>query len=168
MSELLDARGVLIEPGDTVIYGFSVSRSVAMAEGEVVGAHGPGSYDVPGEGEKVSLTASGLVRVRVIRRSYASGEKPVVALRPDRIVVLKRASSELTPFPFLPPSPLPTQDELYREGLEGYVARYKEGLRATEVPDWWRRGEYGDLGEYYVFAAERLAQYRKKLAALDE
>ena len=174
MTELLDARGVPIAPGDTAIYGFSVSRSVAMAEAVVLGAHGPGSYDVPGEGEKVSLTPSGRVRIRVIRRSYSSGEKPVVDVAPDRLVVLKEVDGPLQPTApdpcfALPPSPLPTQDEKARAAIEAEMARSTEALRATEAPEWWR-GDNRDLAlaEYHAFHAAKLKEDRRKLKALDE
>lgn len=105
---LKDARGVDINAGDVVIYGFGVSRSVAMAEGRVEAD--------PQDPSAVSVTASGLVRVRVVRRSYSSGEKPVVAIMADRMVVLKpgfnNEGSDYDPDVWsLPPSPLPTQDE---------------------------------------------------------
>lgn len=67
MTDLLDARGVPIAPGDTAIYGFGVGRSVAMAEGVVLGGE-KGDPDTNGWGRRVSLTPSGRVRVRVIRR----------------------------------------------------------------------------------------------------
>lgn len=184
MSELLDARGVAIAPGDTAIYGFSVSRSVAMAEGVVLGetthVSGASEEDCPGcaryaRGEhhlKVSLTPSGRVRVRVVRRSYGGGEKPVVDVAPDRLVVLKTdvyqgALLPLTVLPTLPPSPLPTQDEANREQIEAMIEVFTGDLRATEVPD---RHYYDGwtLARFHAKAAEQLAELRKKLKALDD
>lgn len=143
---LLDARGVEIHAGDTVVYGFGVGRSVAMAEGEVVGGGG-GGFDV-------SLTPTGLVRIRVIRRSYASGEQPVVALQPDRFTVVLE----------LPESPLPTQNEKAIADLKASMKRYAEALRETEKPAYW---EEGDLASYHAWCAHRLAVVRGKLKALD-
>lgn len=139
----LDARGVEIVPGDRVIYGFGLSRSVAMAEGEVVEDHGD-----------VSVTTTGLVRVRIIRRSYNNGEKPVVAIMPDRLVVLKpildpenpQSSSRVYVLPW---SPQPTQDELNYDQLVSNVERYtdsREHLRSGgELSDSQARtGNYPD------------------------
>lgn len=117
-TELKDARGVKIAAGDTVIYGFGVGRSVAMAEGVVEGDLRYRS-DLPfSDQSRISLTASGRVRIRVVRRSYGGGEKPVVDIAPDRIVVLKSLEYRIPGFygepelgAVLPPSPLPTQDE---------------------------------------------------------
>lgn len=119
---LKDARGVDICAGDVVIYGFGVSRSVAMAEGKVEAD--------PEDPALVSQTASGLIRVRVIRRSYAQGEKPVVAIMADRMVVLKPGfnnQEEIDPDVWsLPPSPLPTQDEELYDKLVTAIERYHE------------------------------------------
>jgi hypothetical protein len=161
---LLDARGVEISPGDTVIYGFGVSRSVAMAEGVVLGE--PESEVA--STSKVSLTATGLVRIRVVRRSYASGSKPVVNLMPDRIVVLKPCVEGLLGGrPELPPSPLPTQDEAYRVKLEGEIAQHEANLQLTEVPDWWKVRGDTSLEGYRAHQRKWLAESRKKLEALD-
>lgn len=137
---VLDARGVAIEPGDTVIYGFGVGRSVAMAEGVVLAAEPcDGDCSTPTRHQTLSLTPTGMIRVRVVRRSYSSGEKPVVAINPDRVVVLKEASYD--PWPFLPPSPLPTQDEKRLGELLGTIRRYKETLlqmaASGEIPQRW-------------------------------
>lgn len=161
---LLDARGVEIAPGDIVIYGFGVSRSVAMAEGVVVG-----------DGEGVSLTPSGQVCIRVVRRSYSSGSKPVVNLMPDRIVVLRKVDGPLQPTApdpcfALPVSPLPTQDEVYRAKLERNIASYTATLQATEAPSYWRSGgasAEARLVDYLAYCAKRLASLRKELGALD-
>lgn len=153
MSEVLkDARGVPILPGDTVVYGFGVSRSIAMAEGVVE----------QGESGGLSLTPSGLVRVRIVRRSYASREKPVVAVTADRIVTVIK----------LPVSPLKTQQERARAGIERSIASYTEDLRSTKAPEYW--GQYmphasdeARLADYLAWCAKRLAGFRKKLRALD-
>ncbi|OII61178.1 hypothetical protein BJP40_06530 [Streptomyces sp. CC53] len=172
---LIDARGVPITPGDTAIYGFTVGRSVAMAEavvlGELVGPDlPPGVTAAIVLEEKVSLTPSGRVRLRVVRRSYGGGEKPVVDVAPDRLVVLKRESVIVgdvvcSGFPYLPP--LPTQDEEARAKIERAIESYKRGLRATEVPPFWA-GEDGDLLGYHVWCAERLADCHEELEKLDE
>jgi len=169
--ELLDARGVPIAPGDTALYGFGVGRSVAMAEGVVLGKAGA----VPEDGvsaTEVSLTPSGRVRVRVIRRSYGGGEKPVVDIAPDRLVVLKADYTGTGQWqPLLPPSPLPTQDDENREKLTKAIASYTEALQATGVPDWWedrpsRKGR--DLADYHAFCARQLAEYRKDFRKIHE
>lgn len=167
---LLDARGVEIRAGDTVIYGFGVSRGVAMAEGVVVA--GPSVYDgLNGYTPSVSLTPSGLVRIRVVRRSYRSKTKPVVSLMPDRIVVLKPLGERaLSRLPVLPVSPLPTQDEVYRAKLERDIASYTATLQATEAPSYWRSGgasAEARLVDYLAYCAKRLKRLRKELEALD-
>jgi hypothetical protein len=171
VSELLDARGVAIAPGDTAIYGFGVGRSVAMAEAVVL-EDPKGDPDTDGWGRRVSLTPSGRVRLRVVRRSYGGGEKPVVDVAPDRLVVLKTdvyqgALLPLTVLPTLPPSPLPTQDEANREQIEAMIEVFTGDLRATEVPD---RHYYDGwtLARFHAKAAEQLAELRKKLKALDD
>lgn len=136
---LLDARGVLIEPGDTAIYGFGVGRSVAMAEGRIRD---------DGYGH-VSTTPSGRVWVSIVRRSYGSGTEDRVHVAPDRLVVLKQGlnnQGDLDPgIPTLYPSPLPTQDETNLKELQELVARTRATLEALEagglVPDYWR-GDY--------------------------
>lgn len=158
--ELLDARGVPITPGDTVIYGFGVGRSIAMAEGVVVN-------DMGEWGSRLSLTPSGRVRLRVVRRSFDSGTKPVVDVAPDRLVVLKVSPYPELMGPHLPPSPLPTQDEENRQRLRNLAEAYTADLRATEVPDRWYY-EGWTLGEFHVRAAERLAEVRTKLKELDD
>lgn len=131
MSELLDARGVAIEAGDSVIYGFGVSRSVAMAEGVVLQAEA----NLTGT---PSVTASGRVRVRVIRRSYSDGVKPVVDVAADRLVVLKfwREGHQ----PYLPVSPLPTQDDERYEKLRHQLPRQEAALwelvQGGPLPEW--------------------------------
>jgi hypothetical protein len=159
MTEILDARGVAIAPGDTAIYGFGVGRSVAMAEAVVLN-------DMGDYGDMVSLTPSGRVRLRVVRRSYSSGEKPIVDVAPDRIVVLKPIDGPGTT-PSLPGSPLPTQDEEARVEIERDIERRKADLRLTECPadePWWG----GDLAAMHAYAAKELAILRRKLKALDE
>lgn len=151
---LLDARGVKIEPGDVVIYGFGVDRSVAMCEGVVVAEEGG-----------VSLTASGRVRIRVMRRSFASGKKPIVDVAPDRIVVLKPNPGSGDLLPYLPPSPLPTQDEKARQAAERLIASYTADLRLTELPPdrpWW-----DSLEELHANAVRQLKVQRRRLRAID-
>lgn len=158
---LVDARGVEIGPGDAVIYGFVVGRSVAMAEGEVVPEAGPG----PDDGHVVSLTPSGRVRVRIVRRSYFSGTKPVVDIMPDRLVVLKPCTELFTAggdaVAVLPPSPLPTQAEANRQELEHQIAAYTEGLLAKDPPGWWPGDE--TLADYHDWCAKNLAIFRGQL-----
>lgn len=173
MPELLDARGVPIAPGDTAVYGFGVGRSVAMAEAVVL-ADSNHTNDGPCDGcetkvnTRVSLTSSGRVRLRVVRRSYSSGEKPVVDVAPDRLVVLKMDYdnwSEQARYR-LPPSPLPTQDEVLRGTIENLIKSYSDDLRATEVPD--RHYYEGiSLAQFHAEAARRLAELRKELRGLD-
>lgn len=153
----LDARGVEISPGDTVIYGFGVGRSVAMAEGIVLG-----------EGEAVALTPSGRVKVKVARRSYSSGEKPVVNVQADRLVALKSPSWGPLDHTraYLPPSPLPTQDELFRSKAKAMIQSYEDDLERTEPPAFWSRAGY-NLEHYHAYVGRRLAQWREKLEALD-
>lgn len=177
-NELLDARGVVITPGDTAIYGFGVGRSVAMAETVVMGKGDPNRPGWQSDSE-VSLTMSGRVRLRVVRRSYSSGEKPIVDVAPDRLVVLKPVEvgcEDLTGWREaieLPPSPLPTQDEKARAKIEESMAYSVEALRATEAPEWWRRpdgpaAEALALAEYLVFHGDKLKEDRRKLRALDD
>lgn len=160
---LIDARGVEIAPGDTCLYGFGVGRSIAMAEGSVLGEVDPVTGGRP---LSVSLTPSGRVRIRVVRRSYSSGEKPVVDVAPDRLVVLKHVNhcfAEDYANPILPPSPLPTQDEEARKKLERDVEYRTENLRVTEAPEYWK----DDLASYLTFQAKQLEDARRKLRDLD-
>lgn len=173
---LKDARGVDIKAGDTVIYGFGVSRSVAMAEGVVEAADHNGEHPWPPEdGWPVKTTPTGLVKVRVVRRSYSSGTQPVVSIMADRMVVLKRGEWAVDGVTqetrsFLPPSPLPTQDEELYDKLVSSVERYTGdierlstggGLDAYER----RQGYYPD----YTYldphdpdeVARRLGMYRE-------
>lgn len=164
MSNSVDARGVKIEPGDTAVWGFGVGRSVAMAEGVVMGAPDPlNRFDTA-----VSLTPSGRVRVRVVRRSYGGGEKPVVDVAPDRLVVLKSAYNNWEEYRHwrLPDSPLPTQAEENRRRIENLVESYTSYLRATVVPD---RLYYDgwDLAAFHAYAARRLAKLRRELKELE-
>ncbi|WP_432112801.1 hypothetical protein [Streptomyces sp. S1] len=196
---VLDARGVAIAPGDTVIYGFGVGRSVAMAEGVVLGER----TDAPPGAERhlcvgqedcerhggfgdhchggpaschdtvaLSLTPTGMIRVRVVRRSYSSGEKPVVAINPDRVVVLKpiedfRGDTAMR----LPPSPLPTQDEVRRTELTRNAERYRQTIaeieRTGEAPEHWRNQppEYvmGRYREWLAEAEAELVQVEERL-----
>lgn len=173
---LVDARGVPIAPGDTAIYGFSVSRSVAMAEAVVLaeelectcrndyGDHETRAQRLacPRPNRGVSLTASGRVRLRVIRRSYSSGEKPTVDVAPDRLVVLKPT---IWATPVLPPSPLPTQAEEVRAYVQGAITSLAEDLR-SDVVTWG--ADFATLAEFHDFAARRLLALRRELKALDE
>lgn len=162
MSELLDARGVEISPGDVAIYGFGVGRSVAMAEAVVLW-----EGDGGGTPARVSLTPSGRVRLRVVRRSYGDGQKPVVDVAPDRLVVLKgqgfwHEGYDRVDF-VLPPSPLPTQAEENRKRIENLIEMHKADLRATEVPD-RHYYERWDLAQFHAYAARRLDELRQELA----
>jgi hypothetical protein len=169
---LLDARGVEIEPGDVCLYGFGVGRSVAMAEAVVLGAHADHKACQPPCLDEVSLTPSGRVRLRVIRRSYASGEKPVVDVAPDRLVVLK-PSLRSPATVILPPSPLPTQDEEARAEIEKAMAWHTAGLRATVAPAYWGQ-DMPDaspeiiLANYHAYCVKQLGIHRKRLRALDD
>lgn len=118
----------------------------------------------------VSLTPSGRVRLRVVRRSYSSGEKPVVDVAPDRLVVLKHRDTGSPPLPYLPPSPLPTQDEKARPKIEGRIKDYTERLRSPELPDYWQSSGFPeeDMAAYLAFLAKELAEQRRKLKELDE
>lgn len=86
-----DWRGTVIEPGQTVIYGGPVGRSIQQVEGEVVG-----------------FTKSGRVNVHVIRRSFTSGDRDVVHVGADRLTVVES----------LPPTSNVTQAEQNVERLE--------------------------------------------------
>jgi hypothetical protein len=66
-----DARGVVINQGDTVIYGAPVGRSIALVEGVADG-----------------WTESGRVWVRVVRRAYGHGRRERVHVGADRVVVV--------------------------------------------------------------------------------
>lgn len=179
---LLDARGVPIAAGDTVIYGFGVGRSVAMAEAVVLDAHqGPVDGGMgtplscaygchwPCNRSSVSLTPSGRVRLRIVRRSYASGSKPVVDVAGDRLVVLKNGPVPGLPGrrPTLPESLLPTQDEEERQRIENLLKIYTANLRATEVP---ARHYYEgwSLERFHAYAANRLKELREELKKHDE
>jgi hypothetical protein len=78
----------------------------------------------------VSLTPSGRVRIRVVRRSYGAGEKPVVDIAPDRLVVLKPVARNGwdAEYSYLPLSPLPTQDEANAEQLRKSIDRWSAHL----------------------------------------
>lgn len=139
---LTDARGVLIEPGDAVIYGFGVGRSVAMAEG-VIRDDGYGH---------VSTTTSGRVWVTIVRRSYGKGTEERVHVAPDRIVVLKATwldpeAPQAGMVHALPDSPLPTQDLKNRTETSKALARNIGELRGllagAPAPEWIRRSHFG-------------------------
>lgn len=177
-NELTDARGVMINPGDTVIYGFGVGRSIAMAEGVVLGER---EYHLDEYRPlTVSLTGSGRVRIRVIRRSYSSGEKPVVDIAPDRLVVLKQAytADSMVSEAFLPDSPLPTQDQANVAKLWGEIKRSTDRLRelgsGSELTEWeiGHATRYGKgsspLGYWVVQHTKDLARYRAELMKIEE
>lgn len=155
MTDILDARGVPITAGDTVIWGFGVSRSVAMAEGVVLAEKD--GYPYPAQ------TPTGRIKVKVVRRSYSSSEKPVVDIGKDRLIVLK-AGAYGPGKPYLPPSPLPTQAEKARKKIQQRMDVYKKDLLSTDVS--W--GPFETVAEMHVYASERLAELRRKLKALDE
>lgn len=173
---LVDARGVEISPGDVALYGFGVGRSIAMAEAVVLGeTDGPPKQHM--RHDRVSLTPSGRVRLRVVRRSYDSGTKPIVDVAPDRLVVLKEewtGLANLMTRPSLPPSPLPTQDDEARVSIQRMIDLYVEHLRKTVAPDYWTRDpEAADpealaLAEYHSHCAKELGAQRRKMKALDE
>ncbi|MCX4912835.1 hypothetical protein [Streptomyces sp. NBC_00687] len=106
---ITDARGVDVKPGATVIYGFGVGRSVAMAEGVVEEKDG-----------EVSVTPSGRLWVHVVRRSYSSGTEQRVHVASDRLVVVDA----------LPPSPQPTQNEGNLTEWRATCDRYRTRLAA--------------------------------------
>jgi hypothetical protein len=117
-----------------------------MCEGVIVAA------DPEGEG-KPSLTALGRVRVAVVRRSYADGEKPVVDVAPGRLVVLKSSNlAILGDAPYLPLSPLPTQAEKVRAEALERVEMYKERARGVR-----------DGGEAPLWAYEELCEHDDRL-----
>jgi hypothetical protein len=167
-SALLDARGIPITAGDTVIYGFGVGRSVAMAEAVVLGEEVTEETDWGTHlYEKVSLTPSGRVWIRVVRRSYGSGSKPKVHVAPDRLVVLKPHYDADVRLWTLPPSDLPTQDEVTRHRITNLMEAYTNDLRADTVPD---RHCYDGwtLERFHAYAAKRLKELRKELREHDD
>lgn len=146
---LKDARGVDIRPGDVVIYGFGVSRSVAMAEGLVLGKHDDHTACLPPCDDEVKTTPTGLVKVRVIRRSYDSKTQPVVSIAADRMVVLKPIVAEDADLIVLPNSPLPTQDEELYDKLVSSVERYLDDIERLSTGEGLneherRQGHYPD------------------------
>ncbi len=166
-----DARGVPITAGDVAIWGFGVDRSVAMAEGVVM--REKEGYPYPAQ------TPTGRIKIRVTRRSFNSGEKPVVDVAPDRLVVLKWPINYGDPgaLPMLPESPLPTQAEKARTVIEARIKHHTEELRAKVVPHWWERmpfpvapmdAERVALVEYLAWHNKELAKQRRKLRELDE
>lgn len=143
---LEDARGVEIRPGATVVYGFGVSRSVAMAEA-VVERNGDGD---------VNTTPSGRVWLRIVRRSYASGEHERVHVAPDRMTVVDA----------LPASPLPTQDEKRRDELISSIRRTKERIKelrhGVDVPD-----RYDSREDAITEWTKWLTEYETKLTIVN-
>jgi len=84
-----DWRGTPIQPGNLVIYGAPVGRSIAMVEATVANP---------------MLTPSGRIWLDVTRRSYGSYgyDNKRVHVGADRLTVVTE----------LPPTDLPTEDEL--------------------------------------------------------
>lgn len=152
MPELSDARGVPLKPGAHIVYGFGVGRSVAMAEGVIEEADGD-----------VSLTPSGRVWVRIVRRSYSSGRDPRVHVAPDRLVVVQA----------LPPSPLPTQAqdnvaewELRRDRYRVRLTALAEGEPLADWEERYPREEIvGDYGRWLVEAERNLSEARRLVEA---
>lgn len=86
---ITDWRGTVIEPGQTVIYGAPVGRSIALVEAIVEG-----------------FTKAGRVNVRVKHRAYGytgATSKDVVHVGADRLTVVNDGG--------LPPTNLPTEGE---------------------------------------------------------
>lgn len=163
MGDLIDARGVSIAPGDTAIWSFdALGHGDALAEGVVLGEGNETAEQFGDHRQVVSLTPSGRVCLRVVRRSY-SGEKPVVDVAPDRLVVLKWGVYGIGAA-YLPPSPLPTQDEENRQRIVNLIEVYTSDLRATEVDRRYYKGL--TLEQFHAHAARRLAELRKKLGEL--
>jgi hypothetical protein len=111
-----DWRGTPIEVGQTVIYGSGVgSHSIQLNEATI--------EELPNE--------NGRVKVRLVRRSYSQGTKPVVDVGHDRITIVTE----------LPPSELQTQPEHAAESAER-MRRYKTHLK-PQYPyyDYSLRGE---------------------------
>lgn len=153
-AEILDARGVPIGVGNTVIYGFGVGRSIAMAEAIVLGDTSP------------SLTPSGRVRLKVVRRSYSDGEKPTVDVAPDRLVVLYQ-SRLYRGYRYLPESPLPTQTEVVRQKHLEEIERYTEYLHNNFIAP-WAESHFESVASFHAYVGKRLAEVRKKLKVLEE
>lgn len=131
--DLVDARGVEIEPGDVVIYSSMVNhplgRRIVMAEGVVLGdpicpdceqvrpplnlvhqCHTDPTGRPAPPPTQVSLTPSGRVRIR----PCGGVQKPVVDAGTDRLVVLKFFSGArpgASVQPYLPMSSLKNQEK---------------------------------------------------------
>jgi hypothetical protein len=118
----------------------------------------------------------------VIRRSYSSGEKPVVAIMPDRLVVLKESSFDADgtggPVFVLPWSPQPTQDEVSYDELVAKVESHLEDIdrlagggemdeletRSGSYPD-YTEDRSPERREYWLYHYRRwLRRDQKKLA----
>lgn len=105
-----DARGADIKDGDTVVYGFGVGRSVAMAEGIFTGEVSP----------------SGRLWIEIVRRSYGGGyldSKSRVHVAADRLVVVTG----------LPPTDMPTQAEKMATDRAVAIRRYRQVIARLEA-----------------------------------
>ncbi len=87
-----DWRGVDITPGATVIYGAGIGRSIALVEARVTL-------------DEVIATASGKIRLEVIRRAYGGWSEHGLSVKvgPDRLTIVDSLAS----------SSLPTEHEKY-------------------------------------------------------
>ena len=101
-----DWRGTVIAPGDTVIYGAGVGRSVQLVEGEVVENN------------------AGKVKIKILRRSYTSSNTQFVTMGHDRITVVNE----------LPPCNLPFAAEQIAE-RKARDAQYKSHKLKDEQRD---------------------------------
>lgn len=92
--EPIDARGVQIMPGATVVYGAPVGRSIAMVEATVALAD-------------PFTPMTGRVRLTVVRRGFGRswGDSDAVTVRPDRLLVVLA----------LPPAGTPTEADRREE-----------------------------------------------------
>lgn len=107
-----DWRGTPINIGDTVVYGSGVGRSIQLNEAIVDGFHEQKINSWADETETK-------VKVRIIRRSYMQGTKPVVTVGADRITVVTT----------LPPCTLQTQGEKVAKDAER--TRIREAAHAS-------------------------------------
>lgn len=110
---VVDWRGTEIKPGQTVIYGAGVSRSISPTEGVVESiAYKERSYSDWDKKGRTSTT----IRVRIVRTAfgYRAG-KPVVNVMPERLTVVDS----------LPATEVPTM----REKMDKDDAEAQERLR---------------------------------------
>lgn len=166
----LDARGVEIAAGDTVLYPYEY-LGVGIAEGVVLGAHGDHKACLPPCQDEPSMTPSGRVRIRIVRRIAAHGgsDKATVDVAPRRLVVLKQGYDATIgkAAPHLPPSPLPTAAEVKRQQIENLIESCTADLRATEIPDRYYYEEWS-LDAFHLHTMERLKALRRELRDLDD